>query len=70
MLDAKELAALHLAPSTATPSAAWRSRARLALDHGYSVDDVVSASIRRTRFTAGSPSKDVGGGTTSLRSAA
>ena len=57
LLDAKELAALHLAPLTATPSAAWRSRARLALDHGYSVDDVVSASIRRTRFTAGSPSR-------------
>ncbi len=57
LLDAKELAALHLAPLATTPSEAWRSRAKLALDHGYSVDDVVAASIRRTRFTAGSPSR-------------
>ncbi len=57
LLDTNELAALHLAPLAATPSAAWRSRAKLALDHGYSVDDVVAASIRRSRFWTGPPSK-------------
>ena len=57
LLNANELAALHLAPLAATPSAAWRSMARAALDHGYSVDDVVAASIRRSRFWTGSPSK-------------
>ena len=57
LLDANELAALHLAPLAAKPSAAWRSRAKLALDHGYSVDDVVAASIQRSRFWTGPPSK-------------
>ena len=71
LLEANELAALHLAPLAATPSAAWRSKAKLALDHGYSVDDVVAASIGRTRFWDGVfPEQDVDGRTTSLRSTA
>ena len=57
LLDTKELTPLHLAPLVATPSASWRSKAKLALNHGYSVDDIAHASIQRTRFIGGSMSE-------------
>ena len=46
-----------LTPLAGTPSPSWRSKAKLALDHGYSFDDVAGASIHSTRFTTGSISK-------------
>ena len=57
LLDTEALDAFHLTPLAGTPSPSWRSKAKLALDHGCSFDDVAGASIHRTRFTTGSISK-------------
>ena len=57
LLDTEALDAFHLAPLAGTPSPSWRSKAKLALDHGYLFGDVAGASFPRTCFTAGSVSK-------------
>lgn len=45
LLDSRDLANLHLAPLMGQPTQAWATKALMALNHGYKVDQIVAAAI-------------------------
>ena len=53
LLGLKKLRYYHLAPLLGEPSGDWKEIAVLALDHGYSAQDVVEANLRSERSWAG-----------------
>ena len=57
LLERCELAEYHLAPLAGKPCATWRRIALLALGKGYSVDDLVHATLGRSYFWSGPASK-------------
>ena len=55
LLETDELAEHHLAPLARTPCKHWRRKALTALGNGYSVDDIVSASVNRRDWSWSGP---------------
>ncbi len=56
LLNSKDLASLHLAPLVGKPTQGWETKAVLALDYGYSVDEIVDATQNTTNSGTGSES--------------
>ena len=50
LLQSEQLKDYHLAPLLGEPSGAWRDLAILALDHGYSCQDVLDANLNEASF--------------------
>ena len=56
LLDSKDLVNLHLAPLAGKPTQGWETKAILALDFGYSVDQIVDATQNTSHSWHGSES--------------
>lgn len=56
LLENSDLVEYHLAPLADKPCGAWRKKALVALDRGYSVDDVTGATLGRSGVWSGPPS--------------
>ena len=57
LVDAESLEEHHLDPLEGSPDATWRQVALAALDRGYSVQDILDATIGRSRWWQGPASK-------------
>ena len=57
LLERRELAEYHLAPLAGKPCETWRRMALLALGKGYSVEDIVYATLGRSHSWSGPVSK-------------
>ena len=57
LLDSPDLAAYHLSPLAGKPNDVWATKAMLALDAGYSVSNIVSATTAAGTSWAGEESK-------------
>ena len=67
LLRLKKLTHYHLSPLLGKPKGDWRSMAILALDRGYSCENVVSANLAGGRSWARKRKRNVGGVALSLR---
>ena len=56
LLQSEELKHYHLAPLLGEPNSDWREIAVLALDHGYSCDEVLKANLYKSRSWSGKDS--------------